>query len=75
MKSTQEYFPITSLHQDHLQGVGFDTSDVDDATMVDLAGKLADDYCDQLFWQSLEIIADRLDIPRRKAVERKHVSA
>jgi hypothetical protein len=33
--------------------------------MMDLAGKLADDYCDQLFWSSLDILAESLGIPKR----------
>jgi hypothetical protein len=33
--------------------------------MKELAGKLADDYCDQLFWGSLEILAEFLKIPKR----------
>jgi hypothetical protein len=58
-------FPITSVCRGDLESIGFDTTLVDDGTMTDLAGKLADDYCDQLFWGSLEIIADYLEIPKR----------
>jgi len=58
-------FPITSVCRADLENVGFDASAVDDATMKELASKLADDYCDQLFWGSLEIIAEHLKIPKR----------
>lgn len=58
-------FPITSVCRADLESIGFDTATVDDATMKELAGKLADDYCDQLFWSSLPIIADNLEIPKR----------
>jgi hypothetical protein len=57
-------FPITSVCRADLESIGFDTANVDDGTMAYLAGKLADDYCDQLFWGSLEILADHLKIPK-----------
>lgn len=61
----QEFFKITSVCRDDLNGIGFDTSKVDDSTMKRLASKLANDYCEQMFWTSLEIIAeDCLEIPR-----------
>lgn len=58
-------FPITSLYRADLERIGFDASAVDDATMKKLAEKLAGDYCEQLFWGSLEIIAEYLEIPKR----------
>ena len=57
-------FKITSVCRADLEHIGFDTASVDDATMKKLAEKLADDYCEQLFWGSLEIIADYLKIPK-----------
>jgi hypothetical protein len=39
---TYGYFPITSVHRDDLEGLGYDTSNVDDGTMlVELASKMA----------------------------------
>jgi hypothetical protein len=58
-------FLITSVCRADLENIGFDASGVDDATMRELAGKLADDYCEQLFWGSLEILAEHLKIPKR----------
>lgn len=58
-------FNISRLSREDLEAIGFDTSDVDDKTMEELAGKLGDDYCTQLFWDSLEIIADIMGIPRK----------
>lgn len=55
---SQESFCISRLSREDLENIGFDTSDVDDKTMQRLAEKLGDDYCEQLFWSSLEIIAD-----------------
>lgn len=61
----RESFPITSVSRDDLDAKGFDTSEVDDATMERLASKMADDYCEQLFWSSMEIIAEYMDIPKK----------
>lgn len=69
--SKKEDFPITSVSRADLESIGFDTSDVSDETMEHLASKLADDYCEQLFWISLEIIAgDYFNIPKRKKDEK-----
>jgi hypothetical protein len=57
-------FPITSVCRADLESIGFDTRAVDDATLRELAGKMADDYCEQLYWGSLEIIAEYLKIPK-----------
>jgi len=65
----KEYFGISRLHRDDLKHIGFDTSNVDDATMNRLADKLSNDYCEQLFWNSLEILAECLNIPKKKKNE------
>ena len=66
------YFPITSVHRDDLRGVGFDVEKISDDDMKELARKMADDYCEQLFWSSMEIIAgDILGFPK---VETKDVT-
>ena len=54
------YFPITSIHRDDLAGKGFDTGHVSNDAMKYLARKMADDYCEQLFWPSMEIIASEM---------------
>ncbi len=59
-----KHFKITSVHRDDLEQAGFDASLVDDATMEHLASKMADDYCEQLFWDQLPIIAEIMGIPR-----------
>lgn len=65
MKRQNGFFEITSVHRDDLESIGFDTTNVDDDTMKELASKMSDDYCEQLFWSSLEIIAEYLGIPKR----------
>jgi hypothetical protein len=61
----QTAFPITSVHRDDLEGLGYDTSNVDDGTMQELASKMADAYLDSVFWIDLPIIADHLEIPKK----------
>ena len=61
----EKHFEITSVHRDDLEHAGFDASQVDDTAMERLASKMADDYCEQLFWEHLPIIAEILGIPRR----------
>lgn len=59
------FFQIAALSREDLQRQGFDITNVDDDTMRQLSADLCDNYCEQLFWDSMEIIADqRLDIPR-----------
>ena len=65
-RPTDGYFPITSVHRDDLEGLGYDTSKVDDATMTELADKMADAYLDSAFWIDLPIIAEHLEIPKKQ---------
>jgi hypothetical protein len=66
-RSIDGYFPITSVHREDLEQAGFDASAVDDGTMRELAEKMADAYCESVFWIDLDVIADALGIPVRKA--------
>ncbi|MCX6752646.1 MAG: hypothetical protein NTZ87_04095 [Candidatus Nomurabacteria bacterium] len=66
VEQKQEYFPITSVCRADLEGIGFNTKNVDDSTMSELASKMADAYCDQDFWIDLEILAEDLDIKKLK---------
>ena len=59
-------FPVTSVSKEDLIIHGFDPSDTEDTTMQELANKLGEDYHEQLFTSSLPIIADALEIPRKK---------
>ena len=45
---------------------GFDIDKITDAHMEELADKMSDDYCEQLFWDSMEIIADCMGLPRKE---------
>ena len=61
----KDYYPISSLHLDDLEHSGFDVSKVTEDKMIRLANKLSNDYSEQLFWSSLEIIAEAIGIPRK----------
>jgi hypothetical protein len=59
----EESFPITSLSREDLTHplIGFTRKKalkVTDEQMQRIADKLADDYCEQLFWSSLQIISE-----------------
>jgi len=65
LKSQLPYFTITHVHRDDLLSKGFDVSRVSDGDMEELARKMSNDYLEQLFWSSLEIIAEEgLEIPK-----------
>ena len=51
-------FKITSVTREDLEDLGFDTTNVTDAQMERLAQKMCDDYLEQMFWLSMEIIAE-----------------
>lgn len=67
-----KFYPITSLHKDDIRSLQtqnkngdiipkFSKSSIDKLTdndMEQIASKLANDYCEQLYWSSLEIIVE-----------------
>ena len=60
-------FKITSVTREDLESRGFDTTNITDEQMEELARKMCDDYLEQMFWISLDIIAeDIMGIPKRK---------
>ena len=60
-------FKITSVTREDLEMRGFDTTNITDAQMEKLARKMCDDYLEQMFWISLDIIAeDIIGIPKKK---------
>ena len=61
MATTEEMnkeFKITSVTREDLEMRGFDTTNITDAQMEELARKMCDDYLEQMFWISLDIIAE-----------------
>lgn len=65
-KRRQEAFVVTTLSRQDLESLGFNTKRVSDFKMEQLASKLSDDYCEQLFWISLHSIAECERIPKRR---------
>jgi hypothetical protein len=60
-------FPITSVCREDLESKGYNTKKVSNSDMESLANRMADDYCDQLFWESMDIIAgEALNFPKKK---------
>lgn len=62
----QEYFPITGVCRADLESAGFNTKNVDDDTMSELASKMANAYCDMGFWEDLDVLAEYLKIKKYK---------
>lgn len=60
------YFVITRLHRLDLEDAGFDTTNVTDDMMEQLAELMNDDYLSHLFWEHLPVFAESLGIPERE---------
>lgn len=59
-------FPITSVSRIDLEDRGFDTSNITDEQMTEFAKRLCTDYLEQMFWISLDIIAeDIMNFPKK----------
>jgi hypothetical protein len=63
------FFPVTTVHRDDLENEGFDTSNVDDHTMKELAEKMGEAYTSSGYWIDLNILAENLDIPKKTETE------
>ena len=67
LEEMSKEFEITSVSREDLEYRGFDTTNITDAQMERLARKMCDDYLEQMFWISLDIIAeDIMGIPKKK---------
>jgi hypothetical protein len=58
------FFIVTRIHRDDLRMLGFDTSNTSDEDMERLAERMENDYVEQLYWSSMEILAEDL-VPRK----------
>ena len=67
LEEMSKEFEITSVTREDLESRGFDATNITDAQMEELARKMCDDYLEQMFWISLDIIAeDIIGIPKKK---------
>jgi hypothetical protein len=62
-------FAITSVCRADLESIGFIADKVSDDVMVELASKMANAYCDMVFWEDLKILAEYLGI--KKSIKTK----
>ena len=60
------YYPISHLHIDDMKQAGFNTKKVSESDLETIADKMNDDYCDWMYWDSLNTIGDIMGIPRLK---------
>lgn len=60
------FFYVTSVHRDDLEERGFDVSGVTDDQMKRLASRMCDDYCMQLFFDSMDLLAGEMGFPHKK---------
>ena len=59
-------FKITSVTREDLEDRGFDTTNITDAQMEELARRMCNDYLEQMFWLSMDIIAeDIMKFPKK----------
>ena len=58
LKNSLPYFEITTLHRDDLLSRGFDTSQVDDCMMKEIARKMSNAYQENNYWIDMDIIAE-----------------
>ena len=67
LEEMSKEFKITSVTREDLESRDFDTTNITDEQMERLAQKMCDDYLEQMFWISLDIIAeDIIGIPKKK---------
>ncbi len=64
-ENQRDCFEVTFLSREDLEERGYDASAVTDETMERLARKIGDDFCERLFWISLDTFAGELGIPRK----------
>ncbi len=62
------YFPITTVHRADLEAQGLDIAQITDEQMQELAKRMANDYCEQLFWSSMTIIAEYMGLPKKREI-------
>ena len=62
-------YPISSLYIADLKQAGFDTEKVSASDLLTLADRLKNYYLEWMYWESLEMIADGIGIPRQEETE------
>lgn len=65
-------FTLTTVCREDLESIGFDTKNIDDETMQELASKMGEAIMAE-FWIDLPIIAEHLKIPKKEENENSGV--
>ncbi len=61
----EDYFEVSFLSREDLEEMGFDAEKVTNTQMEQLARKIGEDFCEQLYWTSLKSYATQMGIPRK----------
>ena len=64
--TAEGFFPISFLHRDDIKHRGYDVSNIDNETMVQLANQMGDSYLACGFWEDLDYACEKLKIPKIK---------
>jgi len=59
-------YPIAHVSKEDLEEIGFNTANLPEDKMTQLASDLQDLYITLAFWEDLETVAEHLEIPRYK---------
>lgn len=59
-------FSITSVCRADLESAGYNTVDIGDDIMLELASKMENAYCDMGFWEDLAVLAEHLGIRKHR---------
>lgn len=62
----KDYFVVTRIHREDLEAAGFDTSNVTDEMMEEIASDMHNAHMSEIFWESLRIAAECLNIPEKE---------
>ena len=65
-KINKEIFVISELTRDELKELGYESDGLSNDIMQQIADDLQRDYHEQLFWISLEVIADHYGIKKKR---------
>jgi len=66
LRRYDDVYPITGVTKQDLDDRCFDTRNVTPDQMEELSRQMRNDYLDNLFWESLENLADLMEMPRKK---------
>jgi hypothetical protein len=76
MMDDHEYdCPISYLHLDDLKELGFDTGNVSDDDLSEIAERLDETYRELSYWICLKVIAEDLGIPKIKPIKINTITA